>query len=212
MKKCQFAFVAGILGAALAAPASAQFYLGAGLGQSDSKFNTTDFGLGSALVTETQDKSKIAIKLYGGYDFTKNWAIEGGSTRLEKPQYRYGGVGALTGVGTRAQVEETAWHAALKGTLSLSEQVGVFGKFGVTRNRARLELPRTGNAAFDALLRLQNSAGKYHANALYGAGAEYSATKNIGLRLDYERYGTFGDANTGRTKVDLWSLGATYRF
>ena len=211
MKNCKFALLAGIVGAALAAPASAQFYLGAGVGQSSSKFNTTDFGLGSALVNETQDKSKTAIKIYGGYDFTKNWAIEGGATRLEKPQYRYSGTGALA-VGTRAQVEETAWHVALKGTASLSEQVGVFGKFGVTRNRSNLELPRTGNAAFNALLRLPNSAGKSHANALYGAGAEYSATKNIGLRLEYERYGTFGDTNTGRTKVDLWSLGATYRF
>ena len=212
MKSSQIAFVAGIMGVALSAPASAQVYLGAGVGQSSSKFNTTDFGLGSALVAETQDKSKTAIKLFGGYDFTKNWAIEGGSTRLERPQYKYSGAGALAGVGTRAQLEETAWHIALKGTASISEQMGVFGKFGVTRNRSRLELPRTTSAAFNALLRLPNSAGKYHANALYGAGAEYSATKNIGLRVEYERYGTFGDTNTGRTKVNLWSLGATYRF
>ena len=213
MKSCQFAFIAGIVGAALAAPAAAQFYLGAGLGQSSTKFNTNDFSLGSALVSETQDKDKTSYKFFGGYDFTKNWALEGGYTNLGKPAYKYAGVGVLAGGGTRAEEKESAWHLALKGTLPLSDQVGLFGKLGVSRNRVSLNVPATGIAAFDALAGLPFSASKTRSDALYGVGAEFSATKNIGLRLEWEKYGRFGDTtNTGRTKVDLWSAGLTYRF
>lgn len=52
---------------------------------------------------------------------------------------------------------------------------------------------------------------------LYGVGAEYNVTKQIGIRLEYEDFGTFGSqitptTGTGRTNTSMWSAGMAYKF
>lgn len=210
VRRIPFATKVGFVVVALATSsvASAQWYVGGSVGQSSTSFNTADYTLGVAAISESQDKTKTAYKLFGGYDFTKNWAIEGGYANLGKPQYNYSGV--FSGY---ANVKKSSWFVDAKGTLPISDQSNLFGKLGFTRNKSEL-YATSSNAAFNALVGFPMSKSKSRNDVHFGVGGEYVATKNIGVRLEYEDFGKFGDRNngTGRTKTNLWSLGADYKF
>jgi OOP family OmpA-OmpF porin len=201
-----------VLTLALSPVASAQWSVGAGLGGSNTKFNTGDFSAGSPLLSESQDKTKTAFKLFGGYDFTKNWGIEAGYADFGKPEYKYTGTGALAGGAGQAEMKESAWFAEGKGTYPINDQFNIFGKLGLTYNKASLHAT-SNNAALNAAAGFPYTASKSRSQAVFGVGGEFNASKNIGIRLEYENFGNFGDANTtGRTKVDMWSFGIAYKF
>ncbi len=207
MKKAVFAAVAA---AALSLPslAFAQFYVGGSLGQNSARFDSNDFATGLAAVTETQDKKETAYKLFVGYDFSKFLAVEAGYANLGTPTYRYA-FGAFTGA---AEMDQSALFVAAKGTFAVNERFGVFGKLGLTRNKAEVT-GSTNSPALDALVGTPFSASKSKVRPLIGIGAEWNMNKNLSLRAELEDFGKFGDTNTtGVTKARLFSIGAAYRF
>lgn len=184
------------------------FYVGGGVGVSDTKFNSSDFSVGVATIRESKDRTDTAWKLFGGYDFNKNLAIEAGYTDLGNPKYKYAGVGILAGLSAQATADQTAWFVAAKGTLPISQQFNLFGKLGVTSNHLKVSMSAS-------LPGFSGSASKTHTDALIGVGAEYLVTKNVGIRAEYENYGRFGgdvQNSTGRTKADVWSISASFKF
>lgn len=194
------------------ATAAAQTYVGASLGQSSTSFKSGDYALGLPNVAESQDKTDGAGKLFAGYAFNRTWAVEGGYADLGKPAVKYTGIGPLAGVSGQAEVRESAWFVAGKGTLALTDAFNVFGKLGVTWNKAKLNAS-SNNAAFNAAAGLPLSASKSSTDALVGLGVGYNLGKQTELRFEYEDFGKFGDQNqTGRTRATLWSLGLAYRF
>lgn len=211
---------AKLLGIALAFASTAAFaqanlagaYIGGSLGQSRTSFSASNFSAGSALVSESQDKTDTAWKAFVGYNFTRNWAVELGYADLGEPEYKYSGTGALAGFNGRARVENSAWFLAGKGTLPIANNFAAFGKVGLSRNKSEATAS-TNSAALDALLGTPSSASKSKTRVLWGLGAEYAFNRNIGLRLEYEDFGKFGASNTtGETKTRLWSVGLTYAF
>jgi opacity protein-like surface antigen len=174
----------------------AQWYIGGGIGQSSTSFNNADYSLNTPSVHESQISTKAAYKVFGGYELGSNWAVEGGYTSLGKPVYNY--TGTTTG---GASVQETSGSIAAKATLSSIDRLSFFGKFGLTDNKSVL-----GGSVLQ-------SGWQYRPELLLGAGGEFEASKTLGIRLEYESYGKFGDATTtGRTNVDLWSVGVKYKF
>lgn len=127
------------------------------------------------------DNKDNAFKAYVGYDFNKTWGIEGGYADLGSPQY------------TAGRGDETAWFLAGKGTLPINNQFGLFAKLGATRNKLSLN---GDNSRTDLLA---------------GVGAEYSFNKRVGLRLEYEDFGKFGDDANGKPRATMWSLGLILR-
>lgn len=204
-----FATKIGVVIATFAASsvALAQGYVGGSLGRSSTSFNTADYSLGVAGISESQDKTKTAYKFFGGYDFTKNWAVEGGYASLGTPQYNYAGL--FSGY---ARIKESSWFVDVKGALPVGDQFNLFGKIGLTRNKSEMNATSS-NAAFNALVGFPWNRSKTRSDILVGIGGEYMATKNIGVRLEYENFGKFGDTgSTGRTKATLWSAGIGYKF
>ena len=196
----------GFIIATLAASsiASAQWYAGASIGQSSANFNGSDYSLGNPGVAESQDKTKTAYKIFGGYDFTRNWALEGGYAALGKPQYNYSGL-----ANGNAIVENSSWWLAGKGTVPLSDQFNVFAKLGLSYNKAQL----SGTTDNPALQPYAVSASKSRSDLLAGIGGEYMATKKVGIRVEYECFGKFGDqTTTGRSKENMWSVGLAYKY
>jgi OOP family OmpA-OmpF porin len=192
--------------------AAAQGYVGASIGQSSTKFNTTDYSLGLATVSESQDKTDSAYKLFVGYDLNKAWAIEGGYVDFGKAKYMYAGTGALAGLTGQADIKNSAWFIAGKGTIAINEQFGLFGKLGISSNKSKLS-GTTNNAAVNAAAGFPMTASKTRTDLVYGVGAEYSVTKQVALRFEFEDFGKFGNDNdTGRTKASMWSLGLGYKF
>jgi len=146
-----------------------QGYIGLGAGESSTE------------VSGGGDKRDTAYKLFAGYDFQKNWGVEGGYADLGKPRYPQG------------EGKESAWFLAGRGILPVSNQFNVFGKLGATRNKLDL------------------NGDKSRTDLLAGVGAEYNFNKQVGLRLEYEDFGKFGDDSTGKPRANMWSLGLTFK-
>lgn len=50
-------------------------------------------------------------------------------------------------------------------------------------------------------------------STLYGVGAQYNLSEQVGIRVEYENFGNFGnEVNTRRTRVDMWSVSVTLNF
>lgn len=177
-------------------------YVGGSLGQSMTSFDS-EFSSGGT--SSSQEKTKTAYKGFVGYSINQYLAVEGGYANFGKPKAKVSGTGWS---GENSQ-EESAWFGAAKGTLPINEQLNLFAKLGVTYNKVTGKWNATGESS---------SASKSRAEMLYGVGAEYNLTKQVGIRLEYEDFGKFGDqftntgGGTGRTKTSMWSLGAAYKF
>src|SRR3712207_6133130 len=111
--------LAGFAAASITMPsvASAQFYIGGSVGPNNAKFNVDDYSFRDPAVAESQDRNVWGFKLYGGYEINRHLAIEAGYANLGSPEYRYE-VGPFAG---QAEVKQSAFFAALKGTLPLGE-------------------------------------------------------------------------------------------
>lgn len=197
-----------------AAPQAAEagWYMGGSVGRTNTKFTNVDFAFNEAGTTESKDNTKTGGKGFVGYDFNKNWGIEGGYTSLGKPEYKY--AGRSNG---RDSQTLNSWSLAAKGTLPLNNQFDLFAKLGVTNNKASSSTTTSGVTV------LNLSASKNRSDVLAGVGAAYNFDRNFSLRLEYENYGKFGNqvtqgvavpvpGQTGRSSTDMWSVGVSYKF
>ncbi|HEX8987543.1 MAG TPA: outer membrane beta-barrel protein [Rhodocyclaceae bacterium] len=171
MKTTRTVLAAAALAACSLAYAQQQSYVGIGAGES-----STDINGGSSRDT--------SYKLFAGYDFNRNWAVEGAYADLGKPGYPQG------------DARETAWYVAGKGALPISQQFDLFAKLGATRNKRDL------------------GGDNSRTDLLAGIGAEYKFNKQVGLRLEYEDFGKFGDNGNGigSSRANMWTLGLDYKF
>ena len=190
--------------------ASAQVYVGGSFGQSMTKFDGSDWDRVIALSKASgarEKTTKTAYQIFAGYNFNEYFAVEGGYADFGKPSF------SMFQLGDPDEAtfyeKKTAWFLAGKGTLPINEQFNVFGKLGVTQNRTEMDLNFTDKG--DVM-----SAESRRTGVLYGVGAEYKVTKQLGLRLEYDDFGKFGSqysaSGTGRTKTTMWSLGMAYTF
>jgi OmpA-OmpF porin, OOP family len=192
----------------------AGWYVGGHLGQSRSDMNSTDFNSAVVGVSTSKDDSDTAWKLLLGYNFDQNWALEGFYTDLGEAKAKYSGL--QTG---EAKLTNDAWGLAVKGTMPVHPQWDIYGRLGWTYNHSKLDTsfspaitPFVGGVASNGW-----SADESRSDVLLGIGVEWKPQKNWGIRLEYENYGGFGNTldnfdKTGRSDVDMWSLGAVIRF
>ncbi|MDP2879717.1 MAG: outer membrane beta-barrel protein [Sulfuricella sp.] len=177
--------------------ACAEAYVGGSIGQSMTKFDSSDFTVPG--ITTSHEKTKTAYKLFAGYNFNPSFAIEGGYADLGKPSSKF-----ISATETVPQTQkESAWFVAGKGTLPINEQFNLFGKLGLTQNKVSASWSDSTGSG---------SGSDSRNGVLYGIGAEYNVTKQVGIRLEYEDFGQFGSTATGRTNTSAWSAGMTYKF
>src|SRR5919201_81955 len=115
--------VLGLASATLALPAAAQMsmssaYVGGSVGQS--RFKADCSGLDC-------DKNDTSFRLFGGYQFTRNIAVELGYADLGKLKVS----GTVFGVPISGAVEATAWDLSGVFSWPFANQFGVFGRLGV---------------------------------------------------------------------------------
>lgn len=182
--------VVAIAAATLAGLASAQGYAGVGIGQSRAKLDCTG--------ADTCDKTGAAFRLYGGYQFTPNLALEAaffdqGKARVTGTDPELGSIGGdFKGQGV-----------GLWGVLAAPmEAASFYAKLGVVSSRIKLD-------ASSSVLGTA-SAAERHTRGAWGLGASYEFAPKWVARLDYERFrARFMDE---KVSVDLLTLGAHYRF
>lgn len=155
-------------------------------------------------LSSSADKTDTAYKLQAGYQFNKNFALEGGYFNLGKATY----AAAFTGGVANASVKADGWSLSAVGILPLNEQFSLFGKLGAAYNTVKANATGTGGGSTITWSDKDSNVG-----AVYGIGASYNLTKQIALRAEYEVYDKIGkDDTTGESKVDMWSLGVVYKF
>lgn len=179
-KRC----IAGLWMAALCSftgGASAGGYIGAGAG-----LTTVDVcdDLNSLGATSCDDED-TGLKVFGGYKFNPNFAVEGLWADL--------GEVSATGPGGTATVEVDGFGAAAVGIIPLNEQFSIFGKVGAFMWDAS-----GGGAA--------SGTDDDGTDIMFGAGVSWDFTSRFGVRAEWERFDIDGD------DVDFLSVGLQINF
>ena len=176
--------------ATLTGIASAQGYVGLGVGQARAKLDCTG--------ADTCDRTDTAFRLYGGYQFTPNVALE--AAYYDQGKARVTGTDPLLGsIGGDFKGQGVGLWGVLAAPM---EAASFYAKLGVVSSRIKLDA--TSSALGSA------SAAERHTRGPLGLGASYEFAPKWVARLDYERFrARFMDE---KVSVDLVTLGAHYRF
>lgn len=213
--KRTFAAAAVLLVSGLASAQGTGWYGGVSVGQAsvDLDHVSRDFAAevedaGIPVVSASEDDSHMVYKLFLGYKYTPNFAIEAGYADLGKYDAKV--VGDVFGLplDVRGEVKSKAVFIDAVGMLPLTPEFSMFGKVGAAyaRTKARASMEFLGERLSDS-----DSDSEYVPKA--GFGAEYALTKTIALRAEYERYFDVGDEDdTGESDVDFWSVGLKFGF
>ena len=198
--------------AAFGLPALAQapltgFYAGAGFGLTDARSICNTVWLPAGTTLGGCDKKDIGWKVYGGYQFTPHWGAEVGYLDFGKQRWGVAVGGALPAI---AEAEAKAWQLAATGTLPLvpaagiySPGFGVFGKLGIYRSDVDVRASGTGVAI---------SANGRSTDWMWGLGARWDFTRNVSMRIEWERFNNAGSNTIGTTDLEMLSIGAMFRF
>lgn len=179
-------------GCAAAAPALAQdtkWYVGGSVGQSKFDVDTSPVTALGASGLSTDD-TDTAFKIFGGYQFTKNWGIEVGYIDFGKTAVS-GRVGAAP---FNVNLDVTAFTVAGVGTLPLNPSFSLFGKAGLyvwdSKASSTGSIIATGNDGTDAML---------------GVGVLYNINKSLAIQGEIEYFG-------GDDTITLFSVGLRFKF
>jgi OOP family OmpA-OmpF porin len=200
--------------AAIAAPlAAAQgtgWYGGASIGRSAATIDDERITGGlraQGLVTKSiSDRDHdTAYKLFGGYQFNRNIAVEGGFFDLGK----FGYTATTTPPGTlNGDIRLKGLNLDLVGTLPLTGKLSALARVGVNSARAQDSFSATGAARVPYT---NASPSQRATNYKFGAGLAYDFTESLGMRVEAERY-RINDAVGNKGHIDLVSVGLIYRF
>ena len=132
----------------------------------------------------TGNDTDTTWNLLAGYRQHRNVAVELGYTHLRN----------LNINGTPLGKSNTIELSAL-GILPLNEKFSLFGRLGGYHGEAK-------GSGFD----------EKHCDLLFGAGGEFAATRDLGVRVQWTRYSGFGGGGLGSKDEDLLSLNGIYYF
>ena len=184
----------------------------------ETTFINTLQGLRSA-----QTSSRNGYKLQLGYEFSPNFAVEGGYTDLGKTEYTatYStqwawasnpatpGGAPQTGYSVVKNAEISGWNLAGVGIYPLNSSISVFAKLGMLYAKVKQRV--SGSGPFSTAAESDDS----NAKAYYGLGATYYPfkDKNFGVRAEFEKYLKVGDNSiTGVPDVSLATVGISTKF
>ena len=194
----------------------AGWYAGGSLGsaRTDSGITAAQLDADLAALTpsitarSTLSENDIGYKLFVGYQFNKNLAVEGGYVDLGKPIELNSVVTAPSAGTLKGTIKNNGLNLDVLGILPINDAFSAFAKVGLYYSKTTFDISATGGGGTAA-----GSWSKSEINPKFGLGANYAFTKNVGVRAEWERYKNLGDADTtGEGDVDLWSIGATFKF
>ena len=184
------------------------WYLGANIGKSKAKVDDpriTSSLLGEGFTTTAIDDRNRSTggKLFGGYQFNRYFAMEGGYFNLGHFGYTASTVPPGTLDGT---IKVQGVNLDAVGILPLGAKFSLVGRVGLTYAQAKDTFTGTGFVNV-----LDPTQSKSAANYKFGGGLQYDITQHVGLRAEVERY-RINDAIGNRGDIDMASLGVLVRF
>lgn len=198
-----------VISSTYAAADDSFWYVGGNIGKSLAKIDDTRItsmlqGAGLATSSISHDDSDTAYKLFGGYQFNDNFAVEGGYFDLGKLGYTANTVPAGT---LKGNIKLNGLNIDAVGMLPITEKVSAFGRVGLNYAQAKDQFASTGAVPAS----INPSPSTTAANYKLGVGVQYDFNESLGLRLEAERY-RIDDAVGNKGDVDMYSLGLVYRF
>jgi len=202
---------AGVVPAAQAADDVKGWYIGGGAGLSNARkvsswaqnADANNLLLGGFTSNTAIDSHETGWKVYVGYQFNENFAVEGGYTDFG----RFNGVSIISApvsaTSTGKWDVSSPMNASLVGIWPIWQQLSVFGKLGLafTHVDAEVSGPITFKMNADRV------------QPLLGVGLKYDINKQFGLRAEFERFNNVGDGDiTGQSNIFLWTAGVQYHF
>jgi OOP family OmpA-OmpF porin len=181
----------------LAFAQDAGFYAGGAIGQS----KISDACDGVPIACDDKD---TAWKIFGGYQFTRNIGAEIGYVHLGETTSN----GVISGVSVSAKGRVKGWELLGVGTLPIANNFSALFKLGIFR--WDVDVSGVGTVpGFSAAA----AASETGTDITFGLGLKYDFTRNIAARLEWQRYDSVGNsATTGKSDVDLFSLGVVFKF
>jgi OOP family OmpA-OmpF porin len=186
MNKLIFTLIAAVAAMGAAQAQTSRVYVGAGFAFVDHSNDR------SGTTLNTSEGWDTSGQLFGGWEWDRNWAVEGGYTDYNTSSYAYN-------IGNQPVFATTngfSIYLAGKYTFPINEHWGIYGKLGVSGNTVRLYN--------DPLGKGDSKSGVYAS-----IGGNWNLNKNTSFYLQYERYGTEVDVGA---KADVVSIGAKYTF
>lgn len=184
------------------------WYAGAQVGQSTSEIDAERIGrnlLGNGFTSATfrNNERDSGYKLFGGYQFNQNFALEAGYFDLGKFGFTATTLppGALHG-----NIKIKGLSLDVLGILPISKRFSAFGRVGV--NYAESQDHFTGSGAVWVF---NPKPSKRDANYKLGLGIQYALTESLGIRAEAERY-RINDAVGNKGDIDLIGISLVYRF
>lgn len=185
------------------------WYIGGNIGRStgnidDDSINDYLMSTGATSVSFDDDDSDTAYKLFGGYRYNKNFAVEGGYFNLGQLGYTATTIpaGILNG-----EVSIRGLNLDLLGIYPFTEKFSAFGRVGLNYAKTEATFSSSGLVATPA----NTDPSKNAANYKFGVGLEYDFTERLSSRTEIERY-RINDALGDKGSIDMLSFGLVYRF
>jgi OOP family OmpA-OmpF porin len=166
-------------------------WVGVSVGNTD--FNSKNL---SGITPGTLDDTGSAWKMYLGFPITKTLGLEVGYMNLGK-----GSISNAAGTST-SHTRTKVYNADLVGSYDINESFSLFGKAGIYFWQMHSDTTGPASTSDDDGTKLT-----------YGLGFQYNPNKELGFRLEWERFDKLGFKNTtGEMNADLYSIGAIYKF
>ena len=200
--------VMAVLASSAATAAEKGWYVGGNIGESkatidDDRIIGSLLGAGFTTSSLAEDESDLGYKVFGGYQFNKYLALEGGYFDLGKFGFTATTVpaGSLSG-----EVKFKGVNFDIVGFVPFTEKFSAFGRAGV--NYAETNGTFGGTGAVNVLdPRRSKSAADYKV----GLGLQYDFTRSFAMRAEVERY-RINDSVGNKGDIDLGTVGVLFRF
>ena len=179
-----------------------RFYAGASLGKSSAKLGNCASAVAGVQACDIED-SDTAWKLFGGYRFAKDLAIEASYVDLGK--FRMTAWGPFETASSVYKVTGLAVDGVK--TWPFGAKLGLWTRVGVFVWTLDVSSSSSGLGGF-----VGSSEKTTKASADIGLGLKYDFHKDIAALIEFQRYFGIGTSSTGTSDIDLLSASFIYTF
>jgi OmpA-OmpF porin, OOP family len=197
-----------VIASAYAVADDSGWYIGGNVGDSQAKIDNARIanGLaeqGFAVTSLSDDEHHFGYKVFGGYQFSRYFALEGGYFDLGKFGFNANTLppGALAG-----NLKLNGANLDAVGILPFTQQFAAFARFGYDYADTKDNF-----AGYGAVVVQDPDRSEHTSNYKFGFGLQYAFSPSWRLRLEAERY-RLNDAVGNQGDIDLYSLGVLYHF
>ncbi|WP_229603625.1 OmpA family protein [Vibrio parahaemolyticus] len=140
------------------------------------------------------DTDTLGLGVYGGYQFTDWFALEGGMTSYGSPEARYA-------TGGKVEADVYGGELAVKLSVPITERMALFTRLGGAWQR----IDKT-------VSRMPDSIESSEWNVLSSLGVSYRISQRWSLRGEYQFIDGIGDGEVDQADQHFTSVGLTYHF